>query len=99
MKNEALLSDFREQLAQELGVPRKQQRLWFWESRANGTLRPSKPVPASADDQAVKLVRPGPATKAARQAGNELLLWLGVCAVGGVAVDVVCCDCPPVQTL
>lgn len=82
VKNETLLSDFREQLAAELGVPRKQQRLWFWEQRANSTLRPMSPVPPHADDQPVKLVRPGPATAKPKQPSNELLLWLGGMCLG-----------------
>jgi hypothetical protein len=76
VRNEVLLSQFREQLAEEMGVPRKQQRLWFWEQRANDTLRPCSPVPPQAEQQQVKVVRAGPA-KPNKQHGNELLLFLG----------------------
>ena len=78
VKKDTLLGDFREELAAATGVPRQQQRLWFWEERHNGTLRPSKPVPPDADALAVQGVQPGPANKRpAQQAANELLLWLG----------------------
>ena len=76
VRNEVLLSDFREQLAEEMGVPRKQQRLWFWEQRANDTLRPCSPVPPQAEQQQVRIVRAGPA-KPNKQHSNELLLFLG----------------------
>jgi hypothetical protein len=103
VRNEVQLADFREQLAEELGVPRKQQRLWFWEQRANDTLRPCSPVPLQAEQQQVKVVRASPAlARPNKQHGNELLLFLGEppltscsrrAAPGDITCTGPCCMC------
>ncbi|XP_024631332.1 ubiquitin carboxyl-terminal hydrolase 12 isoform X5 [Medicago truncatula] len=65
---------FKEEVAKEFGIPVEYQRFWMWAKRQNHTFRPSRPVTAQEEAQAVGQLR-----EVSNKANNgELKLFLEI---------------------
>lgn len=82
MRKETLLSDFKLQLARDVGHEEAGvRRLWFYDTLPNKSRRPSTPVPPDHDSRRLADVGPLTSTPHTRRS-TSLDLWLGANATG-----------------
>ncbi|KAH7439804.1 hypothetical protein KP509_04G077200 [Ceratopteris richardii] len=65
---------FKEEIAQQLGIPAKLQRYWFWAKRQNQTFRPNRPLTEAEERLAVGFLKEA----SIKSSNAELKLFLEV---------------------
>ncbi|EIE26652.1 cysteine proteinase [Coccomyxa subellipsoidea C-169] len=67
VKKQMLFGEFRELVAEELGVPLEQQRFWTFAKRQNSTLRPARALQPSEDEARVTDLKDSPVNNRLQQ--------------------------------